>query len=493
MSDITIFKKNEVYLTVQSDPSVAQEISDHFSFDAPGAKFHPLYRNKIWDGKIRLFSIFTKELYCGLLSYLEHFAHVNDYKIDYTQYVMTADTASYDTVKAFCESLTLGTKGQPLAIRDYQIDAIHKAIQDARVLLLSPTGSGKSLIIYCLLRWHEQFNRKQLILVPTTSLVEQLYSDFQDYSSINGWKASENCSRVYAGHEKISTLPITISTWQSIYTQPKQYFAKTDVIYGDEAHQFKAKSLTSIMSKCINTHFRIGTTGTLDGIKTHKLVLEGLFGVVHKVTTTRELMDRNQLAELKIFAIVLNYADEFKKLCKGLTYQDEMDFIVQHDPRNRFIRNLALKQTGNTLVLFQYVEKHGKALHAMINDKDSARKVFFVYGGTDTEQREDIRKITEGEEDAIIVASYGTFSTGINIKNLHNVIFASPTKSRIRNLQSIGRGLRIGDSKATCNLYDIGDDLTWKNKKNYTLMHMVERIKIYNEEDFSYKLVKVDI
>ena len=242
-------------------------------------------------------------------------------------------------------------------------------------MLLSPTGSGKSLIIYCLLRWHEQFNRRQLILVPTTSLVEQLYSDFQDYSCINGWKASENCNRVYAGHEKTSTLPITISTWQSIYTQPKQYFAKTDVIYGDEAHQFKAKSLTSIMSKCINTPYRIGTTGTLDGIKTHKLVLEGLFGVVHKVTTTRELMDRNQLAELKIFAIVLNYADEFKKLCKGLTYQDEMDFIVQHDPRNRFIRNLALKQTGNTLVLFQYVEKHGKALHAMINDKDSARKV----------------------------------------------------------------------------------------------------------------------
>jgi len=178
---------------------------------------------------------------------------------------------------------------------------------------------------------------------------------------------------------------------------------------------------------------------------------------------------------------------------KSKSYQDEMDFIVQYEPRNKFIRNLALKQTGNTLVLFQYVEKHGKPLHEMIKEKAENRKVFFVFGGTDTEQREDIRRITELESDAIIVASYGTFSTGINIKNLHNIIFASPSKSRIRNLQSIGRGLRTSETKTSCNLYDIADDLTWKSKKNYTLLHMIERIKIYNDEHFNYKLVRVKI
>jgi superfamily II DNA or RNA helicase len=204
-------------------------------------------------------------------------------------------------------------------------------------------------------------------------------------------------------------------------------------------------------------------------------------------------MDNQQLADLKIYNIILEYPEETRKACKELTYQEEMDFLVQHNQRNKFIRNLAISQTGNTLVLFQYVEKHGKMLHDMIWAKATDREVFFVYGGTDTEQREKVRQLTETEKDAIIVASYGTFSTGINIKNLHNIIFASPSKSRIRNLQSIGRGLRTSETKDSCNLYDIADDLSWKSHKNFTLLHMIERIKIYNEEQFDYKLIKVQL
>lgn len=490
--DILIQRKNHVYLKVQCEPSIAQEISDHFTFDVPGAKFNPLFRNKMWDGKIRLYSMMTKELYTGLLPYLEHFCEVNNYTIDYSQYIRTSDSITMTILKEFVDSLNLSLPNNE-TIRDYQLDAILCAITDGRRLLLSPTGSGKSLIIYCLLRWNETFGRRQLILVPTTSLVEQMYSDFMAYSQHNGWKVSYNCSRVYSGHSKDNLLPIVISTWQSVYDLPKKFFENFDCVYGDEAHLFKAKSLTTILHKMVNTPYRVGTTGTLDGTKTHKLVLEGLFGPVLKVTTTRELMDRDQLANLKIYCIVLDYTDDIKKKNKELKYQEEMDFLVGFEPRNRFIRNLALKQQGNTLVLFQFVEKHGKQLFDMIHDKDSERKVFFVYGGTDTEQRENIRKITEHEQDAIIVASYGTFSTGINIRNLHNIIFASPSKSRIRNLQSIGRGLRRGDDKVACNLYDLGDDMTWKTRKNYTLLHMIERIKIYNDEHFDYKQVKVNL
>ena len=492
MADIAIKKKNEVYITVHTDPSIAQELVDHFSFDAPGAKFHPLFRNKIWDGKIRLFSMFTKELYAGLISYLEHFAEVNNYKIDYEQYHIQADAANPEIIKEFVESLNLSLP-EGAAIRDYLLDAIYKAVLNARSLLLSPTGSGKSLIIYCLLRWNEEFGRRQLILVPTTSLVEQMYADFESYSQNNGWKVSENCSRIYAGHSKENLLPIVISTWQSIYELPKKFFENYQVVYGDEAHTFMAKSLTGIMHKMVNTPYRIGTTGTLDGTKTHKLVLEGLFGPVYKVTTTKQLMDNEQLAELKIFGLVLQYPDDVKKACKDNKYPDEMSFLCGYEPRNKFIRNLALSQTGNSLVLFQYVEKHGQILFDMIKAKTGDRKVFFVFGGTETVDREDIRRITEQESDAIIVASYGTFSTGINIRNLHNIIFASPTKSRIRNLQSVGRGLRKGDAKTHCNLYDIGDDLTWKARKNYTLLHMIERIKTYNDEHFDYNLVKVPL
>ena len=492
MSDIQIKKKNNVYITVQSDPSIAQELADHFSFDAPGAKFHPLFRNKLWDGKIRLFSMFTKELYVGLKTYLEHFAEVNNYTIDYSEYIDNADTVTVEQLKEFINELNLSLPGGE-SIRDYQLDAVYRAITDGRRLLLSPTGSGKSLIIYCLLRWNEKFGRQQLILVPTTSLVEQMYADFQSYSQNNGWKVSESCSRIYAGHSKENLLPIVISTWQSVYELPKKFFENYQVVYGDEAHTFKAKSLTGIMHKMVNTPYRIGTTGTLDGTKTHKLVLEGLFGSVYKVTSTKQLMDNDQLAELKIFGLVLQYPDDVKKACKDNKYPDEMDFLCGYEPRNKFIRNLAISQTGNSLVLFQYVEKHGQILFDMIKAKGGDRKVFFVFGGTETADREDIRRITELENDAIIVASYGTFSTGINIRNLHNIIFASPTKSKIRNLQSLGRGLRKGDAKTHCNLYDIGDDLTWKTRKNYTLLHMIERIKTYNDEHFDYKLVKVPL
>jgi type I site-specific restriction endonuclease len=127
----------------------------------------------------------------------------------------------------------------------------------------------------------------------------------------------------------------------------------------------------------------------------------------------------------------------------------------------------------------------------MLQNND--RSVYWVSGEVSGEQREEIRKVVEKESNAIIVASFGTFSTGVNIKNLHNIIFASPSKSRIRNLQSIGRGLRKSNTKTSSTLYDIADNLSWKTKKNYTLLHFMERVKIYNEEKFEYKIYKVNL
>ena len=216
MADIQIVNKDHVHLKVKSEPSIAQELNDHFSFEVPGAKYHPLYKSRMWDGKVRLFSMFTQELYVGLKAYLENFARERDYTIDDSEYITTADSVTYEIIKEYCEGLNIGSKGQPLTIREYQIDAVYRAVSEGRKLLLSPTGSGKSLIIYCILRWHLDFGRKQLILVPTTSLVEQMYSDFQDYSCLNGWKTSNNCHRIYGGHEKSNEYPVVISTWQSL-------------------------------------------------------------------------------------------------------------------------------------------------------------------------------------------------------------------------------------------------------------------------------------
>ncbi len=490
---IKVTKINEVYLRVTTDPSISQELNDFFTFDVPGAKFMPLYKNRMWDGKARLYNMYRRELYVGLLPYLKEFANTLEYPIELDM-ENVGDPVSTEYVENFAKSLKLQSQEKDIEIRNYQIEAVKHAINNGRSLLLSPTASGKSLIIYTLIRYHQRFDRKQLIIVPTTSLVEQLYGDFQDYATKENWQVSENCHRIYGGKEKTNDYPITISTWQSIYKYPKSWFDKFDVIYGDEAHLFKAKSLTTILDKCVNSKYRIGTTGTLDGSKTHKLVLEGIFGTVKHVTTTKKLMDTNRIAELKIVAMVLDYSESDRKSMKDMTYQEEMDWLVSNNKRNIIIRNLSITQKGNTLVLFQYVEKHGRIIFDMINNKVSdTRKVFFVFGGTDTDTREQIRAITENETDAIIVASYGTFSTGINIRNLHNIVFASPSKSRVRNLQSIGRGLRKGTDKLSCNLFDIGDDLQWKSKKNYTLIHMIERIKLYNEEGFNYKLVRIPI
>ena len=492
MADITVLDKNHVYSIVDSaDTGIMHHLNEFFMFEQPGARFMPTVRAKLWDGKIRLYNLFTRELYTGLIPYVKLFAEQNQYTFE-DQRSSTPD--AYLDTRQFIEDLRLHGKGQPIDVRDYQIDAVQHAVHNHRALLLSPTGSGKSLIIYSLVRYHLEHNRRILILVPTTSLVEQLYADFQDYSSANGWRTSEHVHRIYAGADKSEDWPVTISTWQSLYKLPKKFFEKYDVVIGDEAHLFKAQSLTGILNKMPHCAYRIGTTGTLDGTKTHKLILEGIFGAVHRVTTTKTLIKNKQLADLDIQCVIIKYSEETCKSVRSLTYQEEMDWLVTHPGRNKFIRNLALAQTGNTLVLFQYVEKHGKALHEMISAKAAqGRKVFFVYGGTDTEQREQIRHITEQESDAIIVASYGTFSTGINIRNLHNIIFASPSKSRIRNLQSIGRGLRTSETKDRCRLYDLGDDLSYKSKKNFTLLHMMERIRIYNDENFNYKLSKVQL
>ena len=477
-------------MNVDAEPSTARALSDFFTFEVPGARFMPAYRNRIWDGKIRLYSPATGELYMGLLPYLEKWLDDYDEPYEISEELKDEKTIDRPILDGFIRQLGLRARGKSIRPRDYQVDAVEYAIRKHRSLLLSPTASGKSLIIYILVRYYQlllqnEQNNKILILVPTTSLVEQMASDFIDY----GWQEA-HIQKVYSGHDRKVTKDVVISTWQSLYKMPTSYFQDFGMVVGDEAHLFKAKSLTTILTKLHQCKYRFGLTGTLDGMQTHRLVLEGLFGTLNKVISTKELIDKKTLADFSIKALVLTYPEAECKLVKDMNYQDEMDYIVSHSGRNNFIKDLTLRLNQNTLVLFQYVEKHGKVLYDMISD-NTDRRVFFVYGGTDTQTREDIRAITEQEEDAIIIASYGTFSTGINIRNLHNIVFASPSKSRVRALQSIGRGLRKSENKSTATLFDIADDFTYKSKKNFTINHFLERINIYNEEQFTYTINRI--
>ena len=485
MADLILHKKNEAYIQFECDRGIAQELSDYFTFFVPGHQFTPAYKSRMWDGKIRLADLRSFTIYHGLVPYIEVFCKERDYTLEIDSDVSVTQNFSLVEAKEFVDTLKL-----PHEIRDYQLKSFVQAIRNKRMLLLSPTASGKSLIIYVILRWLQESDYKRgLLIVPTTSLVEQMYKDFEDY----GYDSEQYCHRQYSGKEKHTNKFLTITTWQSIYKNPGEYFEQFDFVLGDEAHQFKAKSLTTILSGCVNAKYRIGTTGTLDGSQTHKLVLEGLFGPVYKATTTADLIDKGQLASFKIKCLILKHPESVCKVARSWDYNQELEYIVMNTARNNFIRNLALSLNGNTLILFQFVEKQGKNLYANIKEHTKNRQVFFVFGGTDVEIRESVRAITEKEKDAIIVASYGTFATGINIRNLHNIVFASPSKSRIRNLQSIGRGLRIGDDKDEAVLFDISDDFRIGKYTNYTLHHFVDRVKIYDDEKFKYKFYNIEL
>ena len=485
MADLILHKKNEAYIQFECDRGIAQELSDYFTFFVPGHQFTPAYKSRMWDGKIRLADLRSFTIYHGLVPYIEVFCKERDYTLEIDSDVSVTQNFSLVEAKEFVDTLKL-----PHEIRDYQLKSFVQAVRNRRLLLLSPTASGKSLILYLIVRWLQESDYKRgLLIVPTTSLVEQMYKDFEDY----GYDSEQYCHRQYSGKEKHTNKFLTITTWQSIYKNPGEYFEQFDFVLGDEAHQFKAKSLTTILSGCVNAKYRIGTTGTLDGSQTHKLVLEGLFGPVYKATTTADLIDKGQLASFKIKCLILKHPESVCKVARSWDYNQELEYIVMNTARNNFIRNLALSLNGNTLILFQFVEKQGKNLYANIKEHTKNRQVFFVFGGTDVEIRESVRAITEKEKDAIIVASYGTFATGINIRNLHNIVFASPSKSRIRNLQSIGRGLRIGDDKDEAVLFDISDDFRIGKYTNYTLHHFVDRVKIYDDEKFKYKFYNIEL
>lgn len=475
---VEISKLDEVSIRVKCDRSIAQELSDYFTFAVPGYQFTPQYRMGVWDGKIRLYNVNTGIIYSGLSSYVEKFCLDRQY-----EYVYTYDNADFEL--SLNEAYEWLEKEKfNLTPRDYQVEAFTHAVRKERALLLSPTASGKSFIIYMILRW---YLRPTLIVVPTEGLIHQMYSDFEEY----GFNSSKYMHKIYSGQDKNTDKPVVISTWQSIYKLPRKWFEKFDVVIGDEAHNFKAKSLSTLLSKMTDTPYRFGFTGTLDGTQTHKLVLEGLFGPVKTVTTTKELMKQGHVADFSIKIINLKYDDNIRKVCSKLRYQQEMDFITTNEQRNKFIANLALSIEGNTLVLFQYVDKHGRPLYNMMKEMAPDRKIYFISGAVKGEDRDKIRKILETEDNSIIVASYGTTSTGVNIKRLKNAIFASPSKSKIRNLQSIGRTLRKTEHYDDAVLYDISDDLTWKSHTNYTLRHLMERIKIYDQEKFDYKLYNV--
>lgn len=489
--DIILEKLNEVYFRVHADFHILQELRDFLTFKVPGYKFMPQFRNKLWDGNKCLLNR-GNTVYIGLYSLVKNFAEKSNYSIEIDPELSKKSPFSREKIEEFVKLVT--PEGTNLEVRDYQMDAIVTSIQDQRQINLSCTGSGKSAIIYYIVRWYAAMKKKVLIIVPTVNLVEQLHSDFKDYAK-GTWDVDNKVQKIYSGFSKDIQCPVVISTWQSVFKLPKQWFNQFYTFIGDEAHLHKAAAVSGMIEKMTEVPVKLGTTGTLDekNQKVHILVLIGLFGPTRDIARSKDLMDRGYLSPLEIQMVICKYPDEERELVKKLKFQDEMKYIVTHKKRNKLIANITSSFKGVTLLLIQNVD-HGEELFTMIRKIVSdTRKVFYIHGGVEGEVREAIRKIVSDDDSAIIVATFGTMSTGTNIPGIEYLVLGTSSKSKYRTLQSIGRGLRNKKGKEKCILVDIADDFTWKSKKNTTLLHAAERLKMYSAEGFEYKIFEVKL
>jgi superfamily II DNA or RNA helicase len=484
MTDVIIQKKNEVFIKLICEPHVLYELAPYFTFDVPGAKYSPAYKRGGWNGKMSLLSTSTGEIYCGLLDRVvaKLKAHGFSYEFkDNNHYGLPFEINTEITKEGVTGFMRVLGKKADLTPDDYQVNAVYECLYYNRKTIVSPTSSGKTFQIYSIIRYFLAKELKILIIFPTTSLIHQTYKEFQNY----GLNSDDNCHMIYQGQYKKSDLPIHLSTFQSIYKMDKSFFNQYDVIIADECHRCTAKSLIDIMKKCPDAKYRFGFTGTLsnndDSKAPNELTITGLFGPSYKTISTKELIERGRVSKLDIQCIVLKHPNQ-----RFARYEDEVQYLIGNENRNNFICKLASKINNNTLMLFSRVETHGEILYNIMI-KNPNKKVFFLHGGVEVEAREEVRQICETESNAVIIASYGIFSTGVNIKNLHNIIFASSSKGKIRILQSIGRGLRKNNNKEKAVLYDIADDCG----NNYTLKHFMERVKIYNEEEFDYDIKTV--
>lgn len=494
---IEVYTKNATYLEILcSSQGVLRELSDHFSYFADNYKFMPKFKNGMWDGKIRLFHYTFQTLYAGLFEELLDFAQVNNYELVDNRDVVYTKSLVGDDFDRFSAILDIHSDGKKIDFYDYQKSTVKVLTENARGTILSATSSGKSLSIYAAARHYQQtVEGKILIIVPTVLLVDQLFENFEDYTTTVEWNVEANVHKIYARTTKDADKQIYISTWQSLQRMPADYFHKFDLLIVDEVHTATANSLTKISENCVNAHYRFGFTGTLKEAKANELVIKGLFGAVHNVISTREMIDGGYSSDLKIRAIILDYDKKTsQKIRKEKSYVEEINWISSFGGRNVVIAHSVNNLPGTTLVLFQLVTKQGRPLYEAIKKVvGDTRNVYYIDGKISKERRTEIRQLVEKEPDAILVASYQTVGTGTNIKTIDNVFFASPSKSKIRVLQAIGRGLRLATGKTFMTLFDIVDDFSYGTWKNYALKHFLQRLDFYRNEKFSVKMTKIPI
>lgn len=507
MKETVIIKKiNESFLEIDCEKYIANELWEEFTFFAENYKFDPRFKRKQWDGKIHLFALKSRTIYVGLLNDVVSFLEKGGYNVEFDKSLQTDTSLDYSII----EKIKKNFVNKKFVLGDYQEELFEHACRKDRSLCVSPTGSGKALIIYMVVLFY-LLNKKTkiLIVVPRTSLIMQLEEEFKTYAEGTKLNIEQFIHKIYSGQDKDSNKLIYISTWQSIGDMSEEWYKQFDVCVCDEAHTGKAKVLREILDSCTEAKYRHGFTGTLtnegESVAVNIKVLKGLFGEPVQKVKTKELIEKKVLSDIKINAIRFRYQDKedyefiknlYEKNTPAKAFQKEQDYIISKEFRNNFISKLALSLDKNTIVFFQFVEKQGKVLYDMINSlaKEYNKEVYFIHGEIKVAERERIRKLVETKDNIILISSFGTTSTGVNFKNIHNAIFASAFKASIIIRQTIGRGLRVHKNKDVFTVYDIGDDFS-KNTglRNFLFRHFIERLKIYKKENLNYNVYEYEI
>lgn len=321
-----------------------------------------------------------------------------------------------------------------------------------------------------------------------------MFSDFKDY----GWEdAEKHCNLVYAGKKIDPTKSITISTWQSIYNKGPAFFKDFTALMIDEVHLASGQSIQTICKNCNRAKYRIGLTGTMPKDDASRYTILGYLGPILYTLDAKTLMDEGVLTQIEIKNLIAKYPDE---VCyRRDDYQKEQKAILDYKPRNKVLDYILsnVNDKENILILVQRIE-HLKEVRDYLVDNHQKYNVHQIYGDTDPNERERIRKLIDSSENSIIVATFSTLSTGVNIKKLHHVVFFASYKSEIKVLQSIGRGLRTHESKTMMILRDVVDDMRYQHNKslvkNYSYNHWEKfRLTYYKEQKFSYSDIQINI
>lgn len=490
MTTVSFCEKDGTIAHFDSDvDGVIYEIGDYFSIFIESAKYDYRFKNHLWDGKIKFANVRTRTIPVGLKGELKRFCEERGY--DFVDETPTNIFIS-DSLDGFDE--WLAGLHLPFTPRDYQIVSVKEAIKKKRLIVLSPTGSGKSFSIYLLLRWHHDHGRRCTLIVPNVSLVEQMYSDFGNYSKDDpNFNVEETCQLLYAKKDKrLDENKHLITTWQSLKLYTEDVINGFDVLLFDEVHRSKSAEVSKLLKSATDIRLRYGFTGSLSSSLADNLTIESVFGDVFTATTTKQLQESGELAPLTIYCLTINHTkDDCRYVFKeAREYAKEISYLCHNEKRNKFIRNMASSLKGVVLVIFKHIE-HGRHLFELIKEKvGDSREVFFIDGSVD--DREDIRQAIVNGKDAILVASVGTTSTGVNIPNLQHIILASPSKSRIQTIQTIGRSLRTHKAKNRAYVYDLVDNLKFSRRQNFCLKHALERFKIYGEQGFDVEFKEVN-